>query len=280
MVEWASRSGAVVRPYAGVIADPAHWCPVPADALRWRAAALAAGPNAALSHTTALAVWRLPVPAQQAVHVLTSPGRRIRVAGIVGHRRRGFTMDAPDVVCRQGVPVTGLDRGLVDAWPLLTADRQRAPVLTAVGDRMTTPARVRAALTPSLGQRRDLLHLLDLLDAGCRSELELWGYLHVFDGPEFSRLRWQVPIRVGRRTCWLDAYDEESATNFELDGARYHGSPSARDRDIKRDAQLARVGVHAVRFGHDQLNAEPGAVRSDAIQIMAVRRAQRRAAAG
>lgn len=35
---------------------------------------------------------------------------------------------------------------------------------------------------------------------------------------------------------WLDAFDEATRTNFELDGAKYHGSPAARERDLRRDA--------------------------------------------
>ncbi|HLT12099.1 MAG TPA: hypothetical protein VK028_15065 [Micromonosporaceae bacterium] len=58
-VEWAVRTGAVLRPYSGVIVDPAGWDQAET---RWRAALVVAGPSAVLSHLTALAVWRLPVP--------------------------------------------------------------------------------------------------------------------------------------------------------------------------------------------------------------------------
>ena len=102
VVEWASRSGAVVRPYPGVVADPAVWLPAPEPWVRWRAAVMAAGPEVALSHTTALAVWRLPVPEEARVHLLTGPGRRIRIPGIVGHRRTGFVVEPPAVLNRRG----------------------------------------------------------------------------------------------------------------------------------------------------------------------------------
>lgn len=208
-LEWAVRTGAVLRPYSGVVVDPAGWGEAET---RWRAALVVAGPSAALSHTTALAVWRLPVPEADEIHVTTGPGRRIRVPGIVGHRVVGFSLESLAARVRRGVVVVSLEWALVDSWPMLVADTQRAPLLCAVGDRLTTTARVRDAVSARvrLPQRAALLRLLERLDAGCRSPLELWGYDHVFTGPGFEQLRWQVPVALGSRTVWLDAYDEES----------------------------------------------------------------------
>jgi hypothetical protein len=274
IIKWASRSGAVIRPFPGVVADPAVWQPEPPLHLRWRAALIAAGPGAALSHTTALAAWRLPVPEGVTVHVTCGSDRKVRLPGIVGHRRRGFTVPGPDVRVRARLPVTVLETSIVDAWPLLTADEQRAPLLAAVNARMTTPVRVRGALdrAPRLPERARLADLITKIEQGCRSPLELWGYERVFAGPGFARLRWQVPIRLGQRTVWLDAYDEDSATNFELDGAKYHASPRDRERDLQRDAELAVLGIHPVRFTHHRLTHEVGRVREQALAIMAVRR--------
>jgi len=157
---------------------------------------------------------------------------------------------------------------------MLVADAQRAPLLCAVGERLTTTARVRDAVRARyrLPQRAALLRLLDRLDAGCRSPLELRDYDHVFTGPGFEQLRWQVPVTLGSRTVWLDAYDEESRTNFELDGAAYHSSPADRERDLRRDAALAAIGIHAVRFSHARLRSEASLVSEEALRIMAIRR--------
>jgi len=72
--------------------------------VRARAALRYAGPAAALSHLTALGVWRLPGGALDGpVHVLLPAARRLRgAAGLVLHRRRGFTADDPGVVIRSG----------------------------------------------------------------------------------------------------------------------------------------------------------------------------------
>ncbi len=270
VVEWASRSGQVRLAYPGVLVDPE--CGDNED-IRLRAVLACAGPGAAISHTSALAIW-LPVSAGSDIHVMTAPGRRIRVPGIVGHRRRGFVAEPPAVLTRRGFPVTALETTLIDSWPHLTGDGQRAPALLAISERMTTAARIRNALVkaPNVPQRRGLGQLLDRLDAGCRSSLELWGYDHVFTGPGFDQLRWQYPIKIGNRTFWLDAFDEESATDFELDGAKYHSSDRARERDLRRDAQLAKLGIQPIRFTHHRLTHEIASVRDEALAIMEVRR--------
>jgi hypothetical protein len=81
-------------------------------------------------------------------------------------------------------------------------------VIRAVGDRRTTPARVLVAIGAhlSLPGRGELLRLVNLLERGCRRELELWGYDHAFTGPDLPDLQRDVPVRLGARTVYLDIY--------------------------------------------------------------------------
>ncbi|HKA69583.1 MAG TPA: DUF559 domain-containing protein [Actinomycetes bacterium] len=204
---------------------------------------------------------------------MTGPERRIRVAGIVAHRRAGFRSEPPIVVIRRGLPVTNLDQTLVDCWPLMSGPDQRAPIIAAVSDRRTTPTRVRHLLNEAdrLTGRAALYALLDKLQAGCRSELELWGYDRVFTGPGLPVLRRQYPVRLGGHTVYLDVFAENERTNFELDGTTWHGSVEQRERDLRRDAGLAAMGILVIRFTHDRLTSEPDAVRRDVLRILAAR---------
>ena len=273
VVQHALRAGHVTSLYAGVLLEPAL---ARTRLGRWRAALSRAGPLAALSHLTALEVWDLPVPLLDDVHVTTGRRQRLRVDGIVAHRRCGFLAEPPHVLVRQGVAVTALERSLVDSWPMLTCDRQRAPLLQAVGRRMTTADRVLHALqahTPRLDERAGLRTLLGKIAAGCRSELELWGYDHVFTGPDFPLLERQVPVKINGTTVYLDLFHRPTATNFELDGAKWHDGVSQRERDVARDAALAELGIHAVRFTHDRLRLEPEKARRQAAAILASRAA-------
>jgi very-short-patch-repair endonuclease len=192
----------------------------------------------------------------------------------VAHRRAGFVAEPPDVLVRGGTPVTRLERSIVDAWPLASGDRQRAPLLRAVSERMTTAARVveAVALAPQLAGKDALRDLLGKIVAGCRSELELWGHDRVFVGPGMPRLERQVPVSLGSRLVYLDVYDPETRTNFELDGAKWHSSPQQRERDLRRDAALAARGIMVVRFTHDRLVREPEQVRLEVLAILAARR--------
>ena len=266
VVRWALRTGDLARPFRGVLVDPTQ-----PDATA-RAALRCTGGASALSHTSALAVWQQTPVESGPVHIMTSRERRIRVRGIVAHRRAGFAIEPPWTVVRNDLPVTSLEHAL-GSWPLLGADDRRGPLIRAVSQRRTTPARVHAVLaaTPTLRHRGDLRELLALLAAGCHSHLELWGYQHVFTGPGFERLRWQVRVRLGGRSFYLDAYDEDSATNFELDGAASHDGALDRERDRRRDATLGQHGILSVRYGHKRLHSDIAEVRREALATMAIR---------
>jgi very-short-patch-repair endonuclease len=263
VVEHARRARQVTAPYPGIVVDPDR---LDEPGCRRRAALLAAGPTAALSHLSALATWGLPADDRPAVHVMTGPERRIRFSGVVAHRRSRF-----DVVVRAGLRVTRLEDSLVDGWPLAEADLQRAPLLQAVNARLTTPRRLAAVVAhrPNLTERRPLIELIDRLNAGCRSELELWGYERIFRDPGMPEFDWQVPVRLGTGLVYLDVVHRTTMTNFELDGAKWHASPQSRERDLRRDAALAARGYRVVRFTHERLTRHPAEVRAEILAILA-----------
>ena len=126
----------------------------------------------------------------------------IRSAGLIVHRRDGFALGVEPLRYRDGLPVTPLEPTLVDSWPLLLPERRREPIIKAVSGRRTTAKRVRQALDsrPRLTDRQSLARLLHLLEVGCHSALEIWGYEHVFRGPGMPEFRRQVPMRLGGRT--------------------------------------------------------------------------------
>lgn len=273
VLDRANASGALRRVLPGVYVEAAR--PVTAT-IRRRAALAWLDGSGALSHTTGLSVWGLHEPAaDETVHVTVPRTVRLRSRpGVTVHRRADFLPEPPHAVMRQDAPVTALERSLVDAWPLLPVADRRAPVIRAVGDRMTTPQRVRSALAgaPRLSGRGDLHRLLDLLAAGCRSPLEIWGHEHVFTSPGMPEFHRQVRIRLGSRSVYLDVYAEREMVNVELDGASVHADRRQREVDLRRDAQLATLGILVVRFTHRRLVAETDAVRREVLAILARRR--------
>ncbi|MEJ3749878.1 DUF559 domain-containing protein [Actinomycetes bacterium KLBMP 9797] len=273
VLEDACDGGELRRVLPSVYADAA--LALGPELLRAAAVRYADG-RGALSHTTALDVWGVrPSEPDEPVHLSVPAGVRLRSRKLLTvHRRKDLIIAPPQVVVRQDLPVIRLEQSLVDSWPLLPPGERRAPLIRAINDRRTTPERVAALLAgaPRFADRAELRRLLDLLAVGCRSELEIWGHDRVFTGPGMPEFQRQVPIRVGGRVYYLDVYAEAERVNFELDGAASHGSPGQRERDLRRDAILATVGILTVRFSHYRLYYETAAVRQESLDILAVRR--------
>ncbi|MFC7710501.1 endonuclease domain-containing protein [Micromonospora lupini] len=259
-----SRSGAAVLSRL----DPA---------LGQRAVLAWADGRGALSHLSALSAWGLrPQAAGEPLHLSTPVGASLRTRpGLVVHRHRHLRIEPPHVVVRRGLTVTRLDQALVDSWPMLPSVERRAPVIRAVNDWLTTPERLAETLdsAPKLIGRATFRTLLTRLADGCRSPLEIWGHEHVFTGPAMPAFRRQVPMRLGRRTVYLDMFAERERVNIELDGATTHGDPRQREIDLRRDALLATVGILVVRFAHRRLVHEADDVRRETLAILAARRA-------
>lgn len=269
----AVRRGELVRlfPRVYVLADAAT------DATtRARAALAFVGRDAALSHLTAVAAWQLPAPAPPTEITVTSwSGRRLRVptdCGLRVHRRN----DALPVVIRGGLPTVPLEHALLGAWRAAGDPYRREVMTTAVRTRRTTPSRIRQALAQHarLRDRRVLLRLLRLLDEGCQSHLELFGYTEVFAHRCMPTSVGQLRIQLSTRVVYLDRAFVAEKVAVELDGATYHSSRRDRERDMRRDAELAAQGWLVLRYSHAQLTSEPDVVRAEILTVLAARRAQ------
>ena len=120
--------------------------------------------------------------------------------------------------------------------------------------------------------RAELLHLAELLADGCESELEIWGYLHVFDVPGLRhgvRQRWFV---VQRRRYRADLAYELECVIVELDGAGAHSTRAQRERVMQRDAALATMGWVTIRLSHWRLHNDVEGCRRDLLAVLARRR--------
>jgi very-short-patch-repair endonuclease len=237
-----------------------------------RAALVSAGPPVALSHLTALRRWDLPVPAVVPVHVTVPFGRHPigRTPGLVVHRTRVRT----PVRLLDGLRTVAPALAVVRSWPLLPPSTRRAPAIEAVRRRLVTAADLRDAASHAIGMpgRAELGRLIDALDSGCESELELWGFLQVFDAPGLRHGQRQKVVQVHGRTFRLDLAYEDERVAVELDGYRYHSGRDQRERDMRRDAALASVGWLTLRFSHERLHDDIAGCRRDTLTTLAARR--------
>jgi len=267
----ALRTGALVRVHPDVYA-----CGPGADDLtvRWRAALAYTGNRGALGYVSGLAAHGVtPALIDDPVHVVTSRAVGLRGdARVVVHRRAHFDSDDADVVRRDGLAMLSIERCLIDTWQLRSPERRRAELITAVRGRRTSVERVRAELAGvAIPDRAELEQLLELLAAGCASELEIWGHLHVFTGagmPPFAR---QFRVTLGGSVRYIDLAHVASKTAVELDGWQFHGGREQRGRDLRRDAQLAAAGWLTVRFTAARLRGDPDGVRRQVCAIIATR---------
>jgi Transcriptional regulator, AbiEi antitoxin len=118
---------------------------------RWMAAVLACGPNAALSHGAAGALWGLLAQPRAEIEVSVAATKRHVIGGIRVHRRASL---GPDEITRhRGIPVTRPIVTLVDLATALPSGALEAAVNEADRRGLVDPERLRAALDGMPGRR-------------------------------------------------------------------------------------------------------------------------------
>lgn len=267
----ALRHGVIERVFPSVYVCSGH---VGDPEVMLHAAARYVGERGAFSHRTGLMLHGLAVahPGDR-MHVTVARAVRLRSNDLLSVHRR---VAVGQVTTRRGLRVLDLECCLVDWWRDVTGEQRRAPVIDALRGRRTTGERLLlAAASLPLRSRTELEHLVALVTGGSHSELEIRGYLDVFDVPELRGLVRQYPVRVGATTYWLDLADERSKTAIELDGAVAHGLPAQRERDVRRDARLAALGWLTLRFTPERLRLDRDGVRRETIAAIAARTVNR-----
>jgi very-short-patch-repair endonuclease len=225
---------------------------------RWMAAVLSCGPEAALSHESAAALWEIWPERRGEIEVSVPAGRFPRRPGIAIHRRA--SLSAEERTRRDGIPVTTPVCTLVDLATRLRRDQLEAAVNEADKRGLSDPETLRSAID-AMERRPGVPALRRMLDSRTftitDSELER-RFLPVarragLPGPETGR------VVNGFR---VDFYWPELGLVVETDGLRYHRTPAQQARDRLRDQTHAAAGLTPLRFTHSQVKFEPGHVQS------------------
>jgi Transcriptional regulator, AbiEi antitoxin len=221
------QSGHLIRVHAGVYAVGYRRVEVVALA---RAAVLACGPTAVLSHASAAALWDLGRwPRAPEVTVV---GDR-RPKGITVHR--SITLTRADTTTQRGVPTTTAARTLTDLKPRLTK-KQFASLVNS------------ARLEHLLNQRTATALLLTEVPL-TRSKLER-------DFLAFIR-RYNLPIPILNTKLHgfeVDAVFPDHKLIVELDDYATHGDPATFETDRERDAVHLDHGYRTIRITRERFN--------------------------
>ena len=224
------------------------------------AAVLYAGPEAMLSHGTA--IWWLDLlrhpPAE--IHVST-PRRVASTEGVIVHSRRAL-----ERVMHRGLPVTTVSQALLDFAATGPHDLLRLALATAdyrdcldipTLQKLTGPGIAGSAAIHDALQ----IHLPQL--AHTRSELErlLLTFCQQHHLP--------IPVCNVYLHGWLaDAYWPDHRLVVEVDGYRGHRTPAQLERDHQRDLELRAAGYIVIRYTWRQLTETPASVARELRQYV------------
>jgi very-short-patch-repair endonuclease len=232
---------------------------------RWMAAVLSCGPEAALSHRSAAALWQIAPQLPGSIEVSVPARVARRRTGIVAHRRAALTRT--DLTRHHAIPVTSPICTLIDIAARLDRAQLEAAINEADKRDLTDPEALRAALDDVVTARPGTAALRRTLDLRTftltDSELER-RFL-----PLARRAGLPKP-ETGRRLNGfkVDFYWPELNLVVETDGLRYHRTPAEQARDRLRDQAHAAAGVTPLRFTHAQIELEPGHVRATLTAVL------------
>jgi very-short-patch-repair endonuclease/predicted transcriptional regulator of viral defense system len=221
--------------------------------LRAHAAVLAAGADAAISHTSAAALYRLPGFTIDPV-VLTIPRRWSRSLAGVGVEQ---SLAMPPHHCRvvEMIPCTSLARTLFDLCGTVRARRAERALDTALARRaITLPALWRVFVDLAEHGRAGTVVMRTLLMARGTtyvppaSELEArfveLARAQGLEGP-------QRQVDLGDADSWIGRVDflfRSARLVVEVDSAEFHDGMLDRDGDAERDRRLESDGWTVLRF--------------------------------
>jgi very-short-patch-repair endonuclease len=217
---------------------------------RWMAAVLACGPAAVLSHDAAAALWELRT-APTTIDV-TAPGKR-RHPTVRCH----VTRARPPWTTIDAIPVTTLERTLIDQAGRLSLQRVRSMLESAQRRDLLDIARMHATIAASPGRDiKRLRHALAQLHDEApwtQSELER-AFLELIRAAGLPEPQCNVYVAG----VLVDFYWPEQRVVIEIDGYAYHRSRRSFEQDRRNSTRLQVAGVRAAiqvtadRIRHDQ----------------------------
>jgi very-short-patch-repair endonuclease len=221
-----------------------------------KAATLACGPDARLSHRSAAELWRIGPTVAGPIDISVPASSRNRLAGIRLHRRSrpGTTRTV------KGIPVVDPVAVLIDLAAELATEEVEDAVNEADRLDLIRTAYLRAALEdqpprPGVGRLKRILDAQTFSRAANALERRFLAIVREAGIPPPETQRRLGPNRV-------DFFWPDLGFVVETDSLRHHRTAAEQAVDLGRDQAHARAGLRSLRFTHSQVFHRPGHVRA------------------
>jgi very-short-patch-repair endonuclease len=209
-----------------------------------------------LSHRSAAALWGIGTDSGRDIDVSVRRRTRLSRPGIRVHSRSG--LDQGDIARRDGIPVTGIVRTLVDIAAELSPRAVERAVNEADKLDLIDPEALRSALDDYEGEP-GVRRLRAILDA--RTFRLSDSDLEIIFRPIAERAGLPLPLTKQMVNGFeVDFYWSELGLVIETDGLRYHRTPAAQARDARRDRTHTLAGMTPLRFTHYEVKYETAKV--------------------
>ncbi|MGI9021057.1 MAG: DUF559 domain-containing protein [Solirubrobacterales bacterium] len=223
---------------------------------RFLAAVKACGPTAVLSHYAAAALWGLVDWDGRLIEV-TVRGTSLRTHHDL-RVHRTLKLERTDWLLRSAVPVTSVERTLIDLAGIVSRRALRRAVRKAFAERRTALAPLAKAVSRA-GRRRGIAAVRELIAGGyvpTASELED-VVLDLFERGGLEQPDVNKPLVLDGRRVVPDFRWPEQRLVVEADGAAWHDDPIARQDDAERQALLEAHGDRVIRVTWQQATTSP-----------------------
>ena len=228
------------------------------------AAVLASGPDAALSHYSAAALWRLRPTSRTTIDVtVPHPTRSSKLI-----RRHVSDVPADERTVAEGIPVTSVPRTILDLAATEPLDVVRA-LLREMEYRELWGSLSLRDLVERYPGRRGIRKVKTALEgvkdepAGERKSPLEERFAPFLRRHHLPLCHFNDPITVGNKTFQVDCHWPDLRQIVELDGWQGHKGRLAFREDRARDRILHAHGYSVDHLTWNQLDDEPEAIASD-----------------
>jgi hypothetical protein len=229
-----------------------------------KAALLAVGPAAFLSHRTAAAVYGLREVSTRRIDV-TTPGRKRASRGSL---RIHTGAAEPDVTARNGLLVSSFPQMLIELSAQETSRELERLITWGIRKSLLNLDEMRLALDRAR-QRPGTARLARALGGYLPTHDRKSGLERDFDAflsehPEIPQPRRNIYIGGWE----IDCYWPEQRLAVELDGRPYHIAIRDIEKDKVKDAKLLRLGIRTLRITDTRFNYDRPGVYDDLISLL------------